>query len=253
MLRGFSFPAKLPDSIEPLRYKNGVESNYQFFDAFIEKLCRFLQSRPAVSRQVLNRPIGKRLLLAFLAVALLGAGAAVGLSHLRESRAYPSNKREENLTGTLLYYVQTNAVLLEQAAEYMDDSYQACSQYLTYIDTASREELWNGLNFEQRESNRAQAKSRPYMKELLKLLPPLPPPRQTFRHARNTDLFLKEIEEGETLDLLAAQEHVRWCNFHYARGYVGRCESRRDKGKIRRIEVGDEVYCGKVHNCLIDS
>ena len=116
-----------------------------------------------------------------------------------------------------------------------------------------REALWNGLNFEQRESNRAQAKSRPYMKELLKLLPPLPPPRQTFRHAGNTDLFLKEIEEGETLDLLAAQEHVRWCNFHYARGYVGRCESRRDKGKIRRIEVGDEVYCGKVHNCLIDS
>lgn len=145
MLRGFSFPAKLPDSIEPLRYKNGVESNYQFFDAFIEKLCRFLQSRPAVSRQVLNRPIGKRLLLAFLAVALLGAGVAVGLSHLRESRAYPSNKREENLTGTLLYYVQTNAVLLEQAAEYMDDSYQACSQYLTYIDTASQEELFSRL------------------------------------------------------------------------------------------------------------
>ena len=55
MLRGFFFPSKLPDSIEPLRYKNGLESNYQFFDAFIEKLQTFLKARPAVGRRVLRK------------------------------------------------------------------------------------------------------------------------------------------------------------------------------------------------------
>ena len=115
-----------------------------------------------------------------------------------------------------------------------------------------REELWNGLNFEQRESNRAQVKNRPYMQELLKILPPLPPVEETFKNVRDTDRFLQELEAGEILDVLAAQEHFRWCSFHYGRGYVGRCQDRRDKGKVRRLMEDGEVYCGKVHNCLID-
>ena len=112
MLRGFSFPEKLPDSIEPLRYKNGVESNYQFFDAFIEKLRLFLRSKPAIGRRMRNRPLGKGILAAFLAMALLGAAAAVGIGRLGADRAYPATKAEENLTGNLLYYVQTNALLM---------------------------------------------------------------------------------------------------------------------------------------------
>lgn len=46
MLRRFTFPEKLPQSIEPIRYKNGLEANYQFFDAFIQRLQSFLLSRP---------------------------------------------------------------------------------------------------------------------------------------------------------------------------------------------------------------
>ena len=120
------------------------------------------------------------------------------------------------------------------------------------MEGEDREELWNGLNFEQRESNRAQVKNRPYMQELLKILPALLPVKETFQYVKDTDRFLKALEEGEILDVLAAQEHVRWCNFHYGRGYVGRCQNRRDKGKVRRIQEDGEVYCGKVHNCLID-
>ena len=59
MLRGFSFPQVLPESIDALRYKNGVESNYQFFDAFIEKLRLFLKSKPAIGRRIGRRPLGK--------------------------------------------------------------------------------------------------------------------------------------------------------------------------------------------------
>ena len=145
MLRGFSFPQVLPESIDALRYKNGVESNYQFFDAFIEKLRLFLKSKPAIGRRIGRRPLGKNLLLAFALMAVLGAGAAVGLGRLTEDRAYPSNKKEENLTGSLIYYVQSNLLRMEQAAEYMDGAYNACSQYLAHPDTASREELLSQL------------------------------------------------------------------------------------------------------------
>ena len=144
MLRGFSFPEKLPDSIEPLRYKNGVESNYQFFDAFIEKLRLFLRSKPAIGRRMRNRPLGKGILAAFLAMALLGAAAAVGIGRLGADRAYPATKAEENLTGNLLYYVQTNALLMETAAEYMDQVYKACGRYLEN-SAASREGLLSEL------------------------------------------------------------------------------------------------------------
>ena len=60
LLRGFSFPDQLPESIEPLRYKNGLESNYQFFDAFISKLQDFLTSRPSAGARLLGRPAKQR-------------------------------------------------------------------------------------------------------------------------------------------------------------------------------------------------
>ena len=120
-------------------------------------------------------------------------------------------------------------------------------------DDDARERLWNGLNFEKRESNRAQAKNRPYMARLLELFEPLPPAEEMFRNVGNTDQFLKELKKRDVPDVLAAQEHLRWCNFHYVKGYVGRCRDRKDKGKVRRIQEDGEVYCGKVHNCLIDS
>ncbi|MCM1326414.1 MAG: BspA family leucine-rich repeat surface protein [Bacteroidales bacterium] len=46
MLRGFEFPKELPPSIEAVRYKNGLQANYDFFDAFIDKLQTFLLSKP---------------------------------------------------------------------------------------------------------------------------------------------------------------------------------------------------------------
>ena len=69
----------------------------------------------------------------------------MGLDRLTENRAYPSNKKEENLTGSLIYYIQSNLLRMEQAAEYMDGAYNACSQYLAHPDTASREELLSQL------------------------------------------------------------------------------------------------------------
>lgn len=53
MLRGFSFPDVLPKTMEALRYRNGLEANSQFFDAFLEQLKKkYLQTKPGVWRRV---------------------------------------------------------------------------------------------------------------------------------------------------------------------------------------------------------
>ena len=80
-----------------------------------------------------------------------------------------------------------------------------------------------------------------------------PTAEERFRNGGNTDQFWKWLKERDVTEVLAAQWHLRWCNFHYGKGYVGRCRDRKDKGKVRRIQEDGEVYCGKVHNCLIDS
>lgn len=116
----------------------------------------------------------------------------------------------------------------------------------------TKEELWDGLSFEKKESNRAQVKNAPYMRELLKLLPPLPKREDALKNGRDTDQFLEELERVPVLDLLAAQEHRRWCNFHYASGYAGYDPDRSRKGKISKVEENGEEYYGKVHYCLID-
>lgn len=46
MLRGFEFPESLPPSIDQLRFKNGIQANTEFFEAFIQKLQSFLRTTP---------------------------------------------------------------------------------------------------------------------------------------------------------------------------------------------------------------
>ena len=47
MSRGFRFPNYLPPDIEAVRWKNGIEVNVEYFDAMIDRLTTFMQSRPA--------------------------------------------------------------------------------------------------------------------------------------------------------------------------------------------------------------
>lgn len=42
----FHFPENLPEDISGIRYKNAVSKNMEFFDAMVEKLISFLQSKP---------------------------------------------------------------------------------------------------------------------------------------------------------------------------------------------------------------
>ena len=138
LLRGFVFPEELPEDIAGLRYKNGIESNYQFFDAFIEKLRGFLKAKPAYAR---GRS-GKRLKAAAIiagALCLILLGAVLAIRKPFGSVPYPHTEEERNLVGNLTYYAQTNLSLLEAAADCMDGAYRECETYLSHFDTASEE------------------------------------------------------------------------------------------------------------------
>lgn len=128
MLRGFVFPETLPDSIEPLRYKNGLEANTQFFDAFIQSLSdKFLQSKPDIRIRLFRR---KRLLFASVLLALLlVAGGIYGFKHWRSF--YPQTAAEKNLTKEIIYYTEKNLSSLDAMAGYTDDALQAGKRYLS--------------------------------------------------------------------------------------------------------------------------
>lgn len=143
MLRGFCFPDKLPESMEPLRYKNGLEANTQFFDAFIQMLQRFLATKPSVWRRIIQNTVFRRtlpLFLALLLLSLVGAAAAAVVHSLKgDSPAsadgdaggrYPGSREEENLAREAIYHISSNLTCLEIMADAADDALEAARQYI---------------------------------------------------------------------------------------------------------------------------
>lgn len=68
MSGSFTFPETLPADIDAVRWQNGVSVNIEFFDAMIDKLVSFLESKPVRQKK-------KTIIVAALAVA---AALAVG-------------------------------------------------------------------------------------------------------------------------------------------------------------------------------
>lgn len=129
MLRNFQFPEHMPEEIEPLRFKNGLPADAQFFDAFIKKLEEFLQSKPyRVVRWKKRMPI---VIVAALTAIAVSATAAWNHSGLFP---YPRTAAEKNLTGNLLAYIEGNLVQIELMAECMNQMYDACDRQLTFGD-----------------------------------------------------------------------------------------------------------------------
>lgn len=144
MLRGFQFPDTLPKSLEPLRYKNGLEANTQFFDAFIQKLQQFLVTKPSVRQRIIQNTVFRRTLPLFLALfllSLIGVGASVIVNSLNRTysdsqgedsleRLYPYSQEEQNLTREAVYYISLNLANLEIMADAVDDALEASRQYI---------------------------------------------------------------------------------------------------------------------------
>lgn len=142
---------------------------------------------------------------------------------------------------------------MEKEAEQFHQAYerQASAIYADKPIALSQIDPWSRLDFERKESNRVLVLNKPYFKELLKRLhAALPDETLVLAKGQDQAIFLREIEDGNILDILASLEHVRWCNFCYTYGYAG--YDKQEKRVYRKVEENGEAFYGKVHNCLVD-
>lgn len=171
--------------------------------------------------------------------------------NLRNSNAYEI--RDFGTETKILTHQNITRSQMEEDARKFHASYAMMQTLLLQKDgrQPSVGDTWEKLNFEKKESNRAQVRNLPYIQSLLLLLPPIFKARDIIKANEPTELFLKKISSIPVLDVLASWEHNRWCNFCYSYGYVGYYSDKSEKGKERRIEDDGEYY-GQVHYCLID-
>lgn len=131
MLRGFSFPQTLPDSIEALRYKNGLEANTQFFDAFIDRLRQFLLSKPPLIGRLVQSTLFKQtlpVLIALLIVAAIGVGISFAVGAW--NKTFPRTAQEKNVTSEIVYLTENHLQALNTMAGAVDSALSAAERYL---------------------------------------------------------------------------------------------------------------------------
>lgn len=132
LLRGFSFPDTLPPSLQPLVYKNGIEANSQFFDAFIQKLQQFLLTKPDIFQKIRQSSLLHKMLPVLLALlVLLGAGAGGTAIYNSVNRQYPRTAAEKDLTEEALYHTGLALVQYDLLAGAKLDALDAAERYLS--------------------------------------------------------------------------------------------------------------------------
>lgn len=139
MMRGFEFPAELPASIEPVRYKNGLQANTELFDAFIAKLQTFFLSKPTMGKRIKGNSALSKMLLVALAVLIIAGGAiGAGYAYRRQRAVFPRSAQEKSVTTEVVYYASTHLTHLDVMAEAVQSALQSASRYLTTGSTNYR-------------------------------------------------------------------------------------------------------------------
>ena len=147
LLRGFSFDCELPDSLKILPQLNGIEASTEFFDAFIEKLQKFLKTKPSPIKSVAHSSLFKKTLPVLISLALIACVIfGIKLISDRLSGIYPWTEDEKSLTDEVIYYVGTNLTQLEIMADSASDAIDAAELHLSYADSADSVTLKNTLD-----------------------------------------------------------------------------------------------------------
>ena len=134
MLKGFSFPQVLPESIDFIRTQNGIAANMDYFDAFIKHIEKFLRSRHRLSKS-------KRWIPAVAALVLV---AAIVFGCFKYFTRYPRNAAQRTAVTELIAYMSPNLAAYDLAtSEYKSllDKAKACvngSDVYTFEDLDSR-------------------------------------------------------------------------------------------------------------------
>ncbi len=130
LLRGFTFPKTLPPTIDAIRYRNGIEANSEFFDAFIEKLQDFLVSKPAFGKKRGVKLFLKAASVVAVAAALVFGGLKLS-SLIGGEQSYPVSNEEKNFVGEVLYYTQSHVLALDRIGSETKKAMTAARNYLS--------------------------------------------------------------------------------------------------------------------------
>lgn len=143
LLRGFVFPEELPETLQELPYRNGLEANTQFFDAFMETLRKFLKSKPPLSRRILQNSLFRKTLPFLLAIVIVsGLALGIGITIDSWNAQYPRTVAEQNLTKEVIYYVGRNLTYFDILADAKADALSAARRYQ---QTGERPELYDAF------------------------------------------------------------------------------------------------------------
>lgn len=146
LLRGFIFPDQLPDDINDVRFKNGLEASTEFFDAFVARLQKFLVSKPLLYRRFAQNNLVRKTLPFF--IALVGLCVIIAAVYLIYPKTFPHTQGDKNITSELLsdmslilsgYDVMTSLErdALEESANYLvSQKPVVLERTLTTIDDA---------------------------------------------------------------------------------------------------------------------
>lgn len=131
LLRDFSFPDELPDSIDEVRYKNGIEANPQFFDAFISKLQEFLITKPPLFRRAVNNQVFKRVFPSVIALMIVAAIFVGGFLFWKNTKTvFPKTDVEKSVTDEVIYYVESHLTNLDMMSTGVEGVIDAAERYI---------------------------------------------------------------------------------------------------------------------------
>ena len=100
LLRGFTFPDKLPEDIKDVRFKNGLEASSEFFDAFVARLQKFLVSKPLLYRRFAQNNLVRKTLPFF--IALVSLCVIIAVVYFALPKTFPHSQEDKNTTSELL-------------------------------------------------------------------------------------------------------------------------------------------------------
>jgi hypothetical protein len=170
MLRGFDFPVELPADIEALRYQSGIQASVEFFDAFLEKLYRFLKSKPGLIRRFFTSLSWRRSLVTVAACLLLisgiWGGSILWRQNITEQNIYPVTTKQKNDVKNMLYYVQMNLTVVNNMILTYQDALNACEDYLHQPSASSYKNLVAILKHDREEILKQAEQTMPLSKDL---------------------------------------------------------------------------------------
>ena len=129
----FTFPEVLPDDINDIRWKNGIQVNTQYFDAVVQKIISFLKTKSIVvfAKQFWLPAV---IVVAAIAVIVLGAYKMADVKHGMD--VFPTTAEETDILNESIGFAVSNLKYADNAFYYYDSALEEAVQFCENEATA---------------------------------------------------------------------------------------------------------------------